>query len=102
MLSRREKIIEILKNSEKPLTVHEIAQLLNEEVNPNELYDDIVHAAKSLYRKSGGKLTIAMIVPKCRDCGYEFKDLKRIKRPSKCPKCKSQRIEPPRFYIEEL
>ncbi len=102
MYSRRERIIEILKEAEKPLTIQEIIERLGEDLDPREVYEDLYHAGKSLIRRSGGKIVITMIVPRCRDCGYEFKDLDKPKKPSKCPRCKSQRIEPPRFYIEEV
>ncbi|HID42001.1 MAG TPA: transcriptional regulator, partial [Pyrodictium sp.] len=47
-----------------------------------------------------GRAVLYMIPPRCRNCGYVFTDLDSPKKPSKCPMCKSQRIEPPRFYIE--
>ncbi|MEM4718310.1 MAG: transcriptional regulator, partial [Desulfurococcaceae archaeon] len=37
--------------------------------------------------------------PTCRKCGFVFKDLKRPRKPSKCPSCKSEWITPPRFLI---
>jgi hypothetical protein len=33
----------------------------------------------------------------CLGCGYAFRDRDRLSRPSRCPKCKSERIDPPRF-----
>jgi len=37
--------------------------------------------------------------PECRDCGFtDFTDL--INRPSRCPECKSESVEEPRFVIE--
>lgn len=37
--------------------------------------------------------------PECRDCGFtDFDDL--INRPSRCPACKSEGVEEPRFVIE--
>jgi len=100
--SRREKIIEILKNNKSPLTVKDLAVLLGLEIkDAKTLYEDIKHAAKTLYRKSGGREYIAMIPPKCIDCGYEFKKLNRLRKPSKCPRCRSERISPPSFlYVK--
>ncbi len=96
--SRRERIIEILKNSDRPLSVNELAAFLG--LNPREaksLYEDLGHVAKTIYRKSGGREYIAMIPPRCLSCGFVFKDLGRLRRPSRCPKCKSERIAPPSF-----
>ncbi len=36
----------------------------------------------------------------CLGCHYEFNDRQRLGRPSRCPKCKGERIDPPRFRIE--
>ena len=101
--SRRERIIDILKNSDRPLSVDEIAVLIG--LNPREskhVYEDLKHAAKTLYRRSGGREYIAMIPPKCLNCGFVFKKINRVRKPSKCPKCRSERIAPPLFvYVVE-
>lgn len=36
--------------------------------------------------------------PECTQCGFVFKG--KLKRPSRCPRCKSERIHPPRFGLE--
>ncbi len=101
-LTLREKIIEVLKNTETPLTVDDIIALLGLRQSDRRLvYDAILHAAKSLSRKSHGRLEIVMVPPYCMKCGYLFKDLKKPRKPSKCPRCKSERIAPPRFIIRE-
>jgi hypothetical protein len=33
-------------------------------------------------------------------CGFEFKERERAKRPSRCPRCSSERLTKPRFWIE--
>ncbi len=38
----------------------------------------------------------------CKKCGYQFTDRERLKKPSRCPRCKSERIDPPRFYVKPL
>lgn len=35
----------------------------------------------------------------CAKCDYVFDDRDRMTKPSRCPACKGQRIEPPRFRI---
>lgn len=37
----------------------------------------------------------------CSRCDHVFDDRTRLTRPSRCPECKGQRIEPPRFRIVE-
>lgn len=35
----------------------------------------------------------------CSKCDYVFDDRERLTKPSRCPSCKGQRVEPPRFRI---
>ena len=102
-LTIREKIIELLTTSKKPLSAYQIASLLGlEKGEERRIYEEIAHASRSLRRRSGGRLTIVMIPPQCANCGYVFKDLKRPRKPSRCPRCKSERIYPPLFTVIEL
>lgn len=96
-MSRRERIIELLTATEEPMDVGEIARELG--LDPREaasIYEDLEHIARSL-KNSGFVLLVQP--PTCKSCGYVFRDLKRLKKPSKCPRCRSERIYPPRFII---
>jgi len=96
-VSRRERIIELLLEAEEPMDVRQIAEALG--LDPREsrsIYEDLAHIARSL-RSSG--LQLLMLPPVCRSCGYVFKDLERPRKPSKCPRCRSERISSPRFII---
>jgi len=100
-LTRRERIIKVLSETKHPLTVDEIARALGIDVRERRtIYEDLSHISKSIRRRSGGKLQLFMVPPQCANCGYVFKDIKRLKKPSKCPRCKSERILPPRFIIK--
>ncbi|HAX99016.1 MAG TPA: transcriptional regulator [Candidatus Atribacteria bacterium] len=35
----------------------------------------------------------------CKDCGFKFKKRDRLNPPSRCPQCKGEYIERPRFSI---
>ncbi len=94
--SVRKRIIRVLESSPEPLDVDAIANIIGIE-NPREIYEHLKHIAKSI-RKSDTK-NLLMMPPKCKKCGYIFKDLDVPKKPSKCPRCKSELIEPPRFII---
>ncbi len=99
----RERIIKVLMESRTPLTAKEIAELvgLDPVRSEREVYEHLRHIAKTLKRRHGGRAVLYMIPPVCRNCGYVFRDLQEPRRPSRCPKCRSQRIEPPKFYINE-
>ncbi|MEL9990515.1 MAG: transcriptional regulator [Thermoproteus sp.] len=95
-LTDRERIIRVLLSSKEPLDVYQIRELAGLDLQPSEIYEELEHVARTLKRQSY-KL---MVVPaRCRNCGYEFRDRERLKKPSKCPVCHSERIEPPKFYI---
>ena len=95
----RERIMKVLEDSHSFLTVDEIKVLVGEELSNSEIYEHLRHIAKSIRRSSGGKKVLLMKPPTCRKCGYVFKDLSKPRKPSKCPRCRSEWIEPPAFKI---
>lgn len=98
--SLRERIAKLLENSREPLTAEDIARFF--EIDIDDVYLHLAHIAKSVRRLSRGKKYLFMIPPRCRKCGFLFKDLDKPKKPSRCPRCKSEWIEPPRFTIREI
>jgi hypothetical protein len=36
----------------------------------------------------------------CQDCGFVFRDRRRLTQPSRCPRCRSEATTPPRYGIE--
>jgi predicted Zn-ribbon and HTH transcriptional regulator len=50
--------------------------------------------------KSTGKL-FEIMPAQCKDCEFIFKDRKKITKPTGCPKCNSEVIFPPMFFIKE-
>ena len=92
----RERIIKVLLEAKEPLTVHQLQVLVGTDLRPDELYDELEHVKKTLKRQG---YQLAFVPAKCKNCGYEFRDRERLKKPSRCPQCKSERIEPPRFYV---
>jgi len=94
----REKIARILRESPQPLTAEDVIAVLGSEaLTHKDVYEHLKHIAKTVKSKRGEVLV--MVPPRCRSCGFTFKDLDKPKKPSKCPKCKSERISPPTFKI---
>ncbi|MDH5816077.1 MAG: transcriptional regulator [Candidatus Nezhaarchaeota archaeon] len=94
----RERIIKILRDSSEPLTADNIITLLGlADIKSRDVYEHLKHIAKSVRAK--GHEVLVMIPPSCRTCGFTFTNLDKPKKPSKCPKCKSERIAPPAFKI---
>lgn len=92
MPTRRERIVGLLRDREA--TPSEIAEAVDSSVD--EVLDDLEHVAASL-EDTDERLLVAP--PECMDCGFtEFDD--KIS-PSKCPDCKSERLEEPVFVVVE-
>ncbi|WP_437950914.1 transcriptional regulator [Sorangium sp. So ce296] len=55
------------------------------------------HLARSL-RARGERLSIAPA--RCLGCGYAFDERRSLAKPSRCPACRGERIEAPRFRVD--
>jgi transcriptional regulator len=93
MSTIREQIISIL--GEEECDARFISQFLG--ISEKAVYDHMPHIIQTLSAQ-GKKLKINPA--RCIACGFEFKDRKRPTKPSRCPKCKNERIESPRFHLK--
>lgn len=66
-------------------------------VSEKELPDALDKLRRSL-QHAGERLVQAP--PRCLACGFEFESRTRAKRPSRCPRCSSERLTKPRFRID--
>ncbi len=99
-MSVRERLIEILMRAGRPMTASEIARELGLPPGAeSQVYEHVVHASRSLRARTGGTLSVAMEPARCRKCGYEFRSMKRPRKPRRCPRCGSEWIEPPKFAV---
>jgi predicted Zn-ribbon and HTH transcriptional regulator len=65
---------------------------------PERLVEDhLAHIMRSLQRSTSQQFV--MEEPECQDCGFAFRNRTRLKRPSRCPSCRSEAITSPRFSI---
>ncbi|OQX18898.1 MAG: hypothetical protein BWK75_06165 [Candidatus Altiarchaeales archaeon A3] len=91
--TRRQRLTEDLKNGWISIRALSMSYKFPEKV----IADDIEHIKKSISRR--GKL---MLKPaECINCGFVFKEREKIKGPSKCPECKSERIKDGMFMLVE-
>jgi predicted Zn-ribbon and HTH transcriptional regulator len=97
MLTRRERIIELLESTEYPLTPRDICDALDIK-SESTVIEDIEHIAKSVRSKNQ---EVIMRPARCAKCDFQFKSRGSPKRPSRCPKCKSEWIIAPAFMIRE-
>jgi len=61
-----------------------------------EVAEHLRHLERSLEHEAQ---TLVVLPARCVPCGFVFEGRKRHARPSRCPQCRRERIEPPRFSI---
>jgi len=90
METTRQRIADTLR--EGPATASDLGELLS--LPTPVVYDHVEHVSRSV----DGDAELLVAPPECRDCGFDgFDD--PINEPSRCPECKSERIEEPAFVI---
>lgn len=77
-----------------PCTARDLSQLIG--IREKEVIPHLEHIQKSL-RASGRKLIVQPA--QCLACGFVFKDRRRLSKPSACPQCRHQQIDPPAFNL---
>jgi hypothetical protein len=92
MKTPRQQLAELLRAHD--LTARELS--LHAGLSEREVYEHLPHIEQSL-GASGEMLRIAP--SRCLGCGFGFDQRARHRRPSRCPRCKSERISQPRFSI---
>ncbi len=60
------------------------------------ILEDLEHIRRGL--KGGARLVQAD--PQCLACGFKFRGRRHFNKPSRCPRCKSERISAPEFFVE--
>jgi transcriptional regulator len=65
------------------------------ETTMRAVLDDLEHVRRS----AGARFVVR--APSCTACGYAFARRARLNTPSRCPKCRSERIEGPWLSIRE-
>ena len=89
-LTKRQAIVEMLK--ETTLSAEDLAALFK--VTVKEILLDLEHIQRSI-RPKRFHITPAS----CHGCGFVFNERRRLSTPSRCPKCKGERIAPPFLHI---
>lgn len=91
MTTRRQEIIALLH--ENAISAQDLANFYKVELW--EIIEDLEHIKLTIKHK------LKIIPAKCNHCGFVFKERSKIKKPSKCPKCKYEDIKPALFKIKE-
>jgi predicted Zn-ribbon and HTH transcriptional regulator len=84
----------ILLLSEGDCTARDLSQILG--VREKEVFAHLVHIARSVVPQ---RKRLLVIPSECLSCGYVFDARKRFTKPGRCPTCKGERIQEPRYRI---
>jgi len=79
----------------KTLSAKELSGIVR--ISEKEVYEHLQHIQMTVGH-SGHSLNITPA--ECRRCGFVFRKRERLKRPGRCPICRSESIEEPLFVIE--
>ena len=90
-MTRREEIVALLEK--EPLSINNLAVKFG--TIPPDILEDLEHIKKSIKPKK-----LIVIPAHCKDCGFKFKDRQKLKAPSKCPRCRGERIYAPLFRVK--
>jgi predicted Zn-ribbon and HTH transcriptional regulator len=90
-MTRRKDIIDLLKKQSMNAT--DLSIYFG--VTRKEILNDMPHVKLSVQPPERLKMKPAQ----CDKCGFVFRE-ERIKPPSRCPKCKGERIAEPAYYVE--
>lgn len=80
--------------SPEPRTARELSTLTS--LSEKDVLAHLEHLERSL-EAEGAPLSV--LPARCFRCGFEFRSRERFRRPGRCPECKSERVQPPRFFL---
>lgn len=89
----RQKLIALLTQGDH--TIRELSRAVG--ISEKDVGHHLDHVARSA---ASHKMKFRMTPPLCLACGHAFEDRKRLAKPGRCPKCKSERIQSPAYRIE--
>jgi predicted Zn-ribbon and HTH transcriptional regulator len=67
-------------------------------ISEREVSAHLEHIRKSLLSSTRH---LKIVPAECKKCGFIFAKREKLRRPGKCPVCKGESIQEPRFVIEE-
>jgi hypothetical protein len=89
----RRRIVTLLK--EAPLSGKELSSELR--IPEKDVYEHLEHIRKTMNK---GNSKFVVLPARCNKCGFVFRKRGRLKKPGKCPMCRSEFVEEPVFSVE--
>ena len=90
----RHRIVSLL--SAHPSTARQMSGELR--IPEREIYDHLEHIRKTMHT---GTYRLVVQPATCEKCGFIFRKRDRLKRPGRCPMCRSESIAEPLFTVAE-
>lgn len=88
----RQKIVSILYNN--TLSAKDISSYVI--IPEKDVYENLEHI-----QRNKRDYFLHIKPPRCKKCSFVFKKREKIKKPGKCPVCRSRLIEEPHFSIKK-
>jgi predicted Zn-ribbon and HTH transcriptional regulator len=63
-----------------------------------QVEEHLAHVVRSVARDRTRRFVLDPAA--CQNCGFVFRERTRLTCPSRCPRCRSEAISPPRYGIE--
>ena len=92
----RQRIIELITGTR--LSSYQLAQMVG--IPERQVEDHLEHVVKTVARDRTRRFILEPST--CQDCGFVFRDRRRLTRPSRCPMCHSEAIMAPRYGIDPM
>jgi len=86
----RQKIMSLLYG--RQLSAKDISSEVG--ISEREVYEHLEHIQRTAHKH------FVVIPPVCRKCGFVFSKRERLKKPGRCPVCRSELIQEPVFSIK--
>lgn len=91
----RRRIVTLLK--EGSLSGKELSGQLR--IPEKDVYDHLEHIRKTMNK---GEYRLVVVPARCERCGFVFRKRGRLKKPGKCPLCRSESLVEPLFSVENV
>lgn len=79
-----------------PRTAKEISGEVR--IPERDIYEHLEHIRKTMNK---GEYRLVVVPARCERCGFVFRKRGRLKKPGKCPICRSESVTEPLFSVEK-
>ncbi|WP_441946978.1 transcriptional regulator [Nitrospira tepida] len=92
-LTPRQRLMDLLVGAR--LSSRQLAERLG--LPERQVEEHLEHVIRSLARDPARAFLLEP--SECLDCGFIFRNRRKVTKPSRCPRCRSESISPPRYGI---